>query len=178
MIVRDAPVWQGRSLTLLASFAVTYGLLQWLYQEGRGTGVERLLIDTLTVRPSAAVIQWLTPWERVMAQGHSLVSPHARLNVLNGCEGTECLFLLWAAVLAYPAAWARRLNGLFFGTGLIYGLNQVRIVGLYYAARHDRELFQLLHGTLAPTLIILLACLFFLVWAQTSPRPAREPSRP
>lgn len=153
-------------------------LLQWLYQEGRGTWVERLLIDTLTVGPSAAVIQWLTPLEQVKALGHSLVSPQARLNILSGCEGTECLFLLWAAVLAYPAAWVRRLNGLFFGTVLIYGLNQIRIVALYYAARHDRELFPLLHGTLAPTLIILLACLFFLVWAQASPRPALEPSRP
>lgn len=153
-----------RSLPL--RFLLLYGGLQWLYQDARGGALERLLIDTLTVRPSAALIDWLTPGERVIADGHRLVSPWARLNVLNGCEGTETLLLLVAALLVFPARLRHKLQGLLGGSLLIYTLNQTRIVGLYYALRHDRDSFQLLHGVLAPTLIILAASLFFLVWAK------------
>jgi exosortase family protein XrtM len=106
------------------------------------------------------------PGERVIAEGHRLVSPWARLNVLNGCEGTETLLLLVAAFLVFPARLRHKLQGLLGGSLLIYTLNQTRIVGLYYALRHDRDSFQLLHGVLAPTLIILAASLFFLVWAK------------
>jgi hypothetical protein len=48
-----------RSLPL--RFLLLYGGLQWLYQDARGGALERLLIDTLTVRPSAALIDWLIP---------------------------------------------------------------------------------------------------------------------
>nr|WP_119631932.1 archaeosortase/exosortase family protein [Methylocaldum marinum] len=155
-----------RHLGLPLRFLLLYGGLQWLYQDARGGALERLLIDTLTVRPSAALIDWLTPGERVIAEGHRLVSPWARLNVLNGCEGTETVLLLGAALLVFPARLRHKLQGLLGGSLLIYTLNQTRIVGLYYALRHDRDSFQLLHGVLAPTLIILAASLFFLVWAK------------
>ena len=54
------------------------------------------------------------------------------------------------------------------GTLILYALNQGRIVALFFAAQHDRHWFDLLHGTIAPTLIIVLGCLFFLWWASQS----------
>jgi exosortase family protein XrtM len=100
------------------------------------------------------------------------------LSVLNGCEGTETLFLLVAAVVAFAASWRHKLWGILLGGLLVYGLNQIRIVALYFALRHDKELFSALHGYVGPTLIIILCSLFFLWWIGRIPRTPRDETDP
>ncbi|MHB0986600.1 MAG: exosortase/archaeosortase family protein [Sulfuricella sp.] len=153
-----------RELSFSALFLILFFALQFAYSLTRGSAVETVVIDLATVKPSAAVIGWIAPLERARAQGHRIVSTHGSLSVLNGCEGTESLFLLLAAIFAYPMPWYARLKGAVLGATLIYLLNQVRIVALYFAHRHSAAAFDLLHGYVAPTLIILLASLFFLWW--------------
>ncbi len=163
-----------RSVVFALGFLIVFGVLYGLYTAARGTVVERFLIDTLTVRPSAAIVNWISPEEGVAANGHRLVSARARLSVLNGCEGTESLFLLIAAIAAFAAPWRARLAGILAGAAVIYGLNQARIVGLYYALRFDRSWFEALHGFIAPTLIILVGALFFLGWIAWAGRNSHE----
>lgn len=159
-----------RVATFALLFLVLFGSFHVLYETARGTAVERLLIDDFTVKPSVALINLLTPAESVTAKGHRLVSPSARLSVLNSCEGFETMLLLIAAVAAYAARWRAKAIGLLLGMLLIYALNQVRIVSLYYAFRYDRELFHALHGYLAPMLIIAAAGLYFLWWVSREQR--------
>jgi exosortase family protein XrtM len=156
-------------------FVVLFAALYALWTNARGTVVERIVIDVATVRPGAAIINSLTPQERVQPQGHRLVSPHARLSVLKGCEGVECLLLLVAAVLAFRAAsWRERLLGLLAGIALVYALNQLRIVALFYSYRFERGWFEILHAYVAPTLIVLVAGVFFLWWVnQVAPSERR-----
>ena len=45
-------------------------------------------------------------------------------------------------------------------------LNQARIVALFFANRADAELFDALHGMIAPLLLIACSLLFFLYWLQ------------
>lgn len=153
-------------LRLVAMFAGVFFSLQWGYQQASGTGVERAIIDVATVRPSAFLINQISPAEQVLAEGHRLVSPFAKLSVLNGCEGTESLFLIMAAILAFRAPWQRKLAGLGLGIIIIYLANQARIVSLYFALRHDQALFSALHGYIAPTLIIAVGCVYYLWWMQ------------
>jgi exosortase family protein XrtM len=150
--------------TFALLFLTIFAVLSSLYAMARDTAIERLLIDTLTVKPSAVLITLFSPNEPVTAQGPRLVSPFARLSILNGCEGIETMLLLIAAVLAYAAPWRKKLLGVTMGTLLIYTLNQARIVLLYYAFRHDRELFHLLHGYVLPLILVASAGLFFLWW--------------
>ncbi|WP_133716521.1 archaeosortase/exosortase family protein [Methylocaldum gracile] len=154
-----------RELKSILAFLLIFAGLQWLYGLGRGTAIERLLIDMLTVRPSVALINLITPGENVRAVGHSLVSPHDRLNVLNGCEGIETFFLLLAAILIHRTSWRHKLSGAALGVVFVHGLNQARIVTLFYAFRYDKSLFSLLHGYMLPVVLILLTSLFFLAWA-------------
>lgn len=149
-------------------FIVVFGGLQFGYSANRGGAIERFLIDTATVRPSAAAIDFLSPSENVRAIGHRLVSTHAALSVLNGCEGTETMFLLIAAIVAFHAPWKQKYKGMFQGVLLVYGLNQLRIVSLFFTARYNRSFFDMLHGYVAPTLIIVFGCLYFLWWARQS----------
>lgn len=147
-------------------FAAAFFILQWAYQATAATVVQRFYIDILTVRPSAAVLQLLAPSDQVVALGHRLLWPGGRLSLLRGCDGTEALFLLLAAFVAMRMDWRQRLWGMAAGTLLIYLLNQARIVGLYFAVRHDRETFDLLHGLLGPLFIITAATVFFAWWTQ------------
>lgn len=159
-------------------FLAIFATLASLYHASRGTVVERLLIDVVTVKPSAALIGFLTPSEQVVARGHLLVSPNARLSVLNGCEGIETILLLAAAILAYRAPWRQKVIGVLLGTLVIYALNQVRIVSLFYAFHYDREIFNALHGYVAPVILIILGGLYFLWWLSRLTPSSHETQSP
>jgi exosortase/archaeosortase family protein len=162
-----------RPLRLLLIFLAAFLTLQYAWEMSRGSPIERAVIDHATVAPAAWLIDSLWPGQEIRAEGHRLVSPQGRLNVLNGCEGLETLFLLIAAVLAYPFPWRTRLIGSLLGTLLVYGLNQARLVLLWHAFQQDRALFGLLHGTVLP-LAMVAVCLLGFLWfvARYDPRPA------
>ena len=147
-------------------FLLLFAAMQVVYNFTRDTLAERIIIDYATVTPSVALINTLTPTEHVSANGHQIKSKHIRLSVLNGCEGVEAVLLLVAAIVAFSAPWRHKVMGIVAGTLLIYLVNQIRIVSLYYAAVYDKSLFNDIHGYVGPTLIIILACLFFLFWVS------------
>lgn len=155
-------------------FLVLFAALSGGYSLCQGSPLEHLLVDTLTVKPSAALIDALSPGERVQAVGHSLVSPAVSLNVLTGCEGTEGMLLLASAFLAcFTKPFGARIRGAAAAVVLIYALNQLRLCALYFAARYDRPMFALIHGYVGPTLIILGGSLFFVWWLSRLPENSR-----
>lgn len=173
----DFAQWHSFSLLrFIVLFAIVFFTLNWGYQKTSGTVIEKAFIDIATVRPSAFIINQLQSAERVHAQGHRLVSSQVKLSVLKGCEGTESLFLIVAAILAFRSPWRHTLAGVALGTVVIYLANQARIVALYFALRHDRELFAALHGYIAPMLIIAVGCLFYLWWIQWPHRKSPKQS--
>jgi exosortase/archaeosortase family protein len=163
--------WQGEArarrwnpLRMVAVFAVVFFSLQWGWEACRGTALERALIDTATVAPAAWSISHLWPGYGVTAQSNSIVSPAGKINVLNGCEGLELMFLLAAAFLAYPMSWRQRTTGIALGFLLAYVANQVRLTALWYAYVHDRDLFGLLHGIVAPLILVAVCLVYFTVF--------------
>ncbi len=151
-------------LRFAALFLLLFFLLQYAYSAASGIG--HVVIDIFTVMPSAAIIDLINPKSDAAASGHRIVSPQGSLSVLNGCEGTETFFLLAAAMLAFSASWKRKAAGILSGILIVYVLNQCRIVSLFFAARDNRKWFDLLHGYVAPTLIIALSAIYFLWWAN------------
>jgi exosortase family protein XrtM len=147
-------------------FLAIFGALDYGYYLTRGTAVERLLIDTLTVRPAAAVINAVAPATSARASGHSLLTSFGSVNILGGCEGSEAMFLLIAAVLPFQARWLSKLVGVIGGVSLVYVMNQLRILALVLALHWHRDWFASLHGLIAPTCIVVAGCLFFFVWAN------------
>ena len=151
-------------LRLVGVFAAVFTTLQYGMLKSEGTAVERLLIDRATVSVAAAFADRVFPDDQVRANGHVLVSSRVRLNVLRGCEGTDLLFLVIAGVVAFPASWRSRLLALAGGIALAYGVNQLRILALYYTIRDARQHFELMHAYLAPTAAIVVIALFFWSW--------------
>lgn len=146
---------------VLAAFLAVFALLQWGWGAARDTWLERLVIHDATVRPAAAAVRLLSPGIDAQPVGASIKAPGGGLNVLNGCEGTEVMFLLAAAFAAAPLPWRRRLAGLGVGLALVFLLNQGRILALFYSYRADRALFDALHTLVLPALLIALVALYF-----------------
>ena len=168
----DAPspaplrAWIGRA----AGFLLLFVLLQAGWEAARGTWLERWWIHELTVRTAAAAIGVITPEAQARADGPTIAAPGGGLNVRIGCDGADVVFLLAAAILCFPMRWRVRLAALASGVVFVFVLNQLRVVGLFYAFRHDRALFDLMHAAGAPLLMVALCGLFFHAWQRHDQR--------
>jgi len=167
---KPLPAWVS-ALVFLAVFFI----LQMGYDACRGSDFEHFILGDLTVAPTAALINLLTPAVHVKALGNQLIAPGGGITVLKGCEGTEIMLMLVAAFAAIAISWQRRLAGLGLGILLVFCLNQVRLVTLFYVHRSEPSLFNLLHGTVAPIVLILCVALYALYWMGDS-RQASHPN--
>ena len=158
------PVQRPNLVLSLGMFLGSFLVMQTLYGMARGTWIERLSVDQMTVKPAAWLIDRLTPEVAVQAVGSRLKAPGGGINIINGCEGTEVVFLIVAAMLVAPISWRWRLLGMVAGSLLVFVTNQGRILALFYAYRADKPLFDLLHGIVAPVLLILVTIVFFVWW--------------
>lgn len=161
---RPRPAWLG-----IVVFAAVFVILQSLYGLAGGTAVERWIVEQATVVPAVAVLQEMRPEWRVRADGPRVVAAGKRINVRYGCEGTEVVFLLVAALLAVPAPWRWRLAGLAAGILVVWFLNQVRLQALVQVLVERREWFAAIHGAIAPLAVVSLTTLFFLAWLRLLP---------
>ena len=161
MVADAEPWWRLAGKFLLAFFA-----LQVLYAWSEGTAVERLVVDTITVGSAAWIIAHIDPASAALAIGHEIIAPCGSLSVLDGCEGSEAVLLLAAAMLAAPMSNGCRIAGLLTALPFVYLINQIRLAALFFSYCMARDMFALLHGYVAPTAIVIACCIFFLAWLQ------------
>jgi exosortase/archaeosortase family protein len=147
-----------------AVFVLTFAILQLTWQGLRATAVNRIIVDDVTVGSAAALVNLLTPAVQARADGVTLAARGGGLNIINGCDGTEALFLLTAAFVAASLPWRHRLTGFLLGLPVVFAVNELRILALFYANRADRGLFDLLHATVTPIAVIILVAGYFYVW--------------
>lgn len=119
-------------------------------------------------------IDLVAPHEGVQAYDNIIGSSKAALEIVRGCNGIGTLLLAFAAVLAFPAAWKHKLVGLLTGFAVVYAVNILRISGLYFVTAYRPEWFTIVHTYYAPTLIIVICCLFFLLWASRTRPPGND----
>jgi exosortase/archaeosortase family protein len=153
-------------------FVLVFALLQGAWTAARDTGVERFIIDTCTAQPAAALVRLIQPDVPARAVGSRITAPGGGINIIGGCEGTEVLFLLVAAFMAFPMRWRDRATAIALAVPVIWSLNQARTVTLFIAFRQNREMFDLLHAYLAPIALIVASVLYFLVWTKLARRSA------
>ncbi|MBI5616879.1 MAG: exosortase family protein XrtM [Gammaproteobacteria bacterium] len=123
------------------------------------------------VAPGAALVRLLAPGALVNAELNVLRSPGVVLEIVRGCDGTGVLFMLYAAVLAYPATWRRRGAALGGATAFVYVLNLARVVALYFIAARRPAWFEAAHTLYVPGLFVVAALAFFDVWARRRGTP-------
>jgi exosortase/archaeosortase family protein len=96
--------------------------------------------------------------------------PGISLDVLFGCNGLETVMIYSIAVIAFPAAWNRKLVGIAGGFLLIQIINIMRIVGLAYAAVHMKPVFEILHIYVAQGIMIAIALGIFFIYIYYAKR--------
>jgi exosortase family protein XrtM len=151
-------------LTQALVFILLFILMQAGWQMVRDDAIGHFIRGTVTVKPAVMLIHLLTPHIQASALGNQILAPGGGLVIKIGCEGIEALFILIAGLLSVTMAWRAKLSGMLLGLILIYVVNEVRILMLFYAFRTDKALFQLLHGTIAPLALIAIAGLFYHYW--------------
>ena len=147
-----------------AGFVLAFSVLQLAWQSLGGSRLEYFVIHTCTVRPAALLANLLTPAAHASASGYVLATLGMRLNILNGCDGMEALFLVIAAFAVAPLDWRRRLGGIALGLPVVFVVNEARILVLFYALRSSPPLFDTLHATVTPIALVVLVCCYFYAW--------------
>jgi exosortase/archaeosortase family protein len=158
---QENPSPAGALLKQALVFILLFILMQAGWQMVRDEAIGHFIRGTITIKPAVMLIHLLTPQIAASAVGNQILAPGGGLVIKIGCEGVEALFILIAALMSVTMAWRNKCLNIFLGTGLIYIVNEVRILILFYAFRSDKALFQLLHGTIAPLALIAIAGLFY-----------------
>lgn len=147
-------------------FLLSFIALQMVYAWGEGSAAERLLVESVTVGSAAWFVALIDPHIEVLAIGRELIAPCGALSVLNGCDGSEALLLLAAAIIAAPASGGWRVVGFLAALPVVYVVNQIRLVGLFFAYCFARDSFAFLHGYAAPLAVVIACGVFFMAWLQ------------
>jgi exosortase/archaeosortase family protein len=90
----------------------------------------------------------------------------ASLTVAKNCDAMDVNILYVAAVVAFPAPWARRALGLVAGLAALVVVNVLRITTLYFVEVHAPGAFEVVHAEVWPLALVLLAVGAFLAWTR------------
>jgi exosortase/archaeosortase family protein len=170
---RDASGRHG--LWRVGAFMAIFGALQWGWSAQQDSALFRLWVEDLNVRVAVALISALQPDTAAAASGTRIRAPGGGLNVLQGCDGAELLWLMTAAFAVAPLAWRWRLGGWLAGLLLVWLLNVARIVALFFAWRSDPGWFDWLHNYIGPIVLVVLLALYFHGVMQRAPGARPEP---
>jgi exosortase/archaeosortase family protein len=160
----------------LIAFAALFVALQSAWSAAQDGWLWRLWVEMLNVDVTVAAISALAPELGAYADGARIRAPGGGLNVLQGCDGAELLWLISAAFAVAPLPWRWRLGGWLAGLLLVWLLNIGRITALFFAWRHDAQWFDWLHNYIGPLALVVLLALYVQWIMQRAPRP--QPDAP
>ncbi len=106
--------------------------------------------------------------------GSSISSGRFSVQVIKGCESIYATAMLWAAMLAFPATWKQRIVGMISGAVILFLINIVRVITMFYIGTYFPSLFDMVHIYAWQALFILITLAVWLVWAaKVAPRKAK-----
>lgn len=97
-------------------------------------------------------------------QGSIIQLPAIALDVRFGCNGLEAVMIYSVAVIAFPAAWKKKILGIVAGFIIIQVINILRIASLAYSGIHFRRLFEYIHIYVAQGLMIAISLGVFFIY--------------
>lgn len=149
-------------------FALLFGLGVWLvYGLLRQPAVSRAVVVPFTesiAQISGTSISLLGTQVQVLDRVIS--GGGFSMSIENNCNAIFEIGFFLAAVLAYPATWRAKLGAFLLGPPLLYAINLVRVIGLFYIGAQRPDLFDEAHLYVAQSLFILCIVLLWLAWVQ------------
>ena len=88
--------------------------------------------------------------------------------VIPECGAIEIMAIFFAAVLAFPTLWWKRLVGIVIGIPIMYGVNVFRlfVLAIIGALDHSKEWFNFTHEYIWQTAYIIFVIIFWLLWVE------------
>ena len=155
-------------LTLAGTVALTY----------RDDLLGRFLapLEVLTAQATVALLHLLDiEAVRIASQIHH--SGGFAYEIYYRCTGVLPIAILAICILAYPAAWRRKVIGLIVGILILLVLNLVRLIHLFYVGIHAPIAFDFMHGFLWQAIIVLATLGLWWgwsIWAGRSGYPVSD----
>jgi exosortase family protein XrtM len=125
-----------------------------------------VVVHKLNANVSSMLINWIHPAEKTTVHKNEIRSVGLRMIIEEGCEGTEGIILVIAALMAFEMPVLIKFFGIVLGSLLLYMSNLVRIVALYYSLRYRPEFFDVLHMYIGQSFYIFVGAVFFIFWIQ------------
>ena len=92
--------------------------------------------------------------------------PDFSISLKKGCEALEPTLLFIAGVVAFPASLFKKSVGVFFGIVVIFIINLIRIINLFFIGRNNSEVFYEFHIYVWPAFFIFLAIILWVIWLK------------
>jgi exosortase H (IPTLxxWG-CTERM-specific) len=152
------------ALRFVALFGLGVVLVYWLLrQEAVGRAVVAPFTQSIATC-SGGLISLLGTSVRVsqrVISGHDFT-----ISVENNCNAIFEIGFFLAAVVAYPATWRGRLWAFSVGPPLLYAVNLLRVMALFYVGTWRPAMFDEVHLYVAQSLFILVIALLWLAWVR------------
>ena len=100
----------------------------------------------------------------ISTDGHIMQSDSFSMNVATGCDGIEPMGYFLCAVLAFPVAFKYKWRGIALGIGILFLLNLIRVISLYYVGIHWESVFEFFHIGVWQILMIAAGGIIWLYW--------------
>jgi len=156
-------------------FLVVFGCLMALYYLATTTtfAKETFFPSYLrfNARAAGAILRGCT--YDVTVRDARLVEPRFSVEIGRGCDAVEPSALFVSAVLASPVPLLSRLGAAVVGTFLLMSINLIRVVTLLLTGIYAPRAFDAMHLDVWQALFILLAIVFWAVWASRQARVRR-----
>lgn len=107
--------------------------------------------------------------DNILISGNIISSEDISIILSFGCEGSEAIIIFIAGVLAFPTNRNYKIKGLLLGTSVLYFLNIIRIVILYFIGKFDFSVFDLFHNEILPVLFIIISIIAWSLWLKRIP---------
>jgi exosortase H (IPTLxxWG-CTERM-specific) len=104
--------------------------------------------------------------EQTTVRGTLLSSPRFSVNIYHGCNGVLATSIYLSAVLGFPSTLKEKALGFAVGIPAIQIINMVRILSLYYIGIYWPKFFELAHGYVWQSVVILLSMVVWIFWAE------------
>jgi exosortase/archaeosortase family protein len=165
--MEDARDARRRRLRFAAVFTVVGGTLLTLYSFPYAAhGLREVWFAGYLTTYARLAGGVLHIFDRGVRVAGSEIVGRTTLIVAKNCDAMDVNILLAAAILAFPARWARRAAGIAVGVTLLLAANLGRIVSLYYVAVSWPRSFELIHAEIWPLGMVALAVAEFLIWSR------------
>ena len=107
--------------------------------------------------------------EEATCDGLTVISPRHAYQVIYACTSLPATILLVSAILAFPARALRKLAGIAAGVSILYVVNLLRLVSLYYVFLHWPGIYDRIHISVWQAALVVIALVDFILWARRSP---------